>query len=238
MSGWRLAIELAGLVSLVIAAYTLCPVLSVTSLEPSDLHGNNGVKASIVVNGTQIRDVKVQCMTNKVIFADRDTLALSRFTLLDEYSVNDVGRGESFTADCGFTWSMWTKPMGEGLFIMGAGTPGKPQLGIPFTFKDGLPSLTPGVPLPASITTDFMGYSSSEVTAIDGSFVVLYKWPWRWFQTSKVIHIIGRRSDGRIKWRVAPNSEPIIPDAAGGFMVTASGPPKQWGVTMKRVTPP
>jgi hypothetical protein len=191
----------------------------------------------------KIKDVKVRCVTNKVIFENRDTLVLSRFTVIDEYSVSDVAPGESFTADCNFTWSLWTKPT-DGFFLMGAGipgvpgVPGTPQLGIPFLFKNGLPHLMPGAPLPAKFMPNFAGYSSSQVTAVDGYFIVLYTWPLRWLQQERIIHMIARRSDDILKWRVAPNSELIIPDATDGFIVTASGPPNQWGVTMKRGIPP
>jgi hypothetical protein len=200
----------------------------VTALAASDLHNNNGSKASITVTGTGIRDVLVRCVTNKVIFDDINTLALPRFTIIDEYSVRDVAAGESFTADCNFAWSLWTKPT-DGFFLMGAGSPGKPQLGIPFLFKDGLPSLIPGAPLPAAVIPDFVGYSRSQVTAIDGDFIVLYKRPLCPFQEKRMIHMIARRNEGELKWRAAPNSEPIIPDATDGFIVTASGPRNNGG---------
>lgn len=173
----------------------------------------------------------VRCVTNKVIFEDKNTLALPRFTVIDEYSVRDVAAGESFTADCNFAWSLWTTPA-NGFFLMGGGAPGKPQLGIPFLFDDGLPSVIPGTPIPATLSPDFIGYSSSNVTAIDGEYIILYKWPLYPFQEQRRVHMIARRNDGELKWRVAPNSEPTIPDATDGFVVTASGPPKQWGVTM------
>jgi hypothetical protein len=191
-------------VGLPIGVYASRPVLAVTSLAPSDIHNNNGSKASITVTGTGIRDVMVRCVTNKVIFEDKNTLALPRFTVIDEYSVRDVAAGESFTADCNFAWSLWTTPA-NGFFLMGGGAPGKPQLGIPFLFDDGLPSVIPGTPIPATLSPDFK---------------------------QRRVHMIARRNDGELKWRVAPNSEPTIPDATDGFVVTASGPPKQWGVTM------
>ena len=109
VTGWRLILELVTFVGFPIALYALRPVLSITSLEPSDLHGNNGTKASVTVSGSKIRDVTVQCVTNKVIFDDTYTLAFSRFVLLDEYSVSDVGTGESFPADCNFAWELWRK---------------------------------------------------------------------------------------------------------------------------------
>jgi len=164
-------------------------------------------------------------------------LAFTRFSKIDEYSVSDVNPGESFTADCNFAWSLWKKPT-DGFFLMGAGIAREPQLGIPFIFRDGLPSPMPGVGVPAQVTSDFSGYSSSMITAIDGYFIVLYKWPLCWFQEKRTIHMIARRSDDTLKWRIAPDSEPIIPDANGGFMVEVTGPPNQWGVTMKRAIPP
>ena len=125
VSGWRLLVELITVVGLPLTVYALRPVLSVTSLAPSDIHNNNGSKASITVTGTGIKDVRVRCVTNKVVFQDRDTLALARFTVIDEYSVKDVAVGESFTADCNFVWSLWRRPT-DGLFLMGGGSAGKP----------------------------------------------------------------------------------------------------------------
>lgn len=237
VTGWHLAAELVTMTGLVIAIYALHPVLSVISLEPSDLHGSNGVKASISLAGTRIRDVKIQCVTNTVIFEDQGTLKFNWFTRIDEYSVRDVAVGESLTADCNFAWSLWTKPAG-GFFLMGGGVPAKPQLGIPFEFKDGLPSLIPGAPLPAAIMTDLKGYVSANIAAIDGYFIVVYKCSLCWWSQQRRIHLIARRSDERLKWHVAPNSEPIIPYSTGGFIVTANGPPDRWAVTMGPGVPP
>ena len=237
ITGWRLFVELATVFGLAIALYTLRPVLAVNSLAPSDLHGNNGSKASITVTGTGIKDVTVQCVTNKVIFEGINTLALPRFTILDEYSVRDVAVGESFTADCNFAWSLWTKVEG-GYFLMGEGTPGTPQLGIPFVLnKDGMPSLRPGAPFPAIVKPNLVGHFPSQVTSVDGYFIVLYRWPLSPFREKRTIHMIARRNSGGLQWRVAPSSEPIIADAPGGFIVTASAEPDKWGVTMKRTGP-
>jgi hypothetical protein len=237
VTGWRLFVELATVLGLAVALYALRPALTVTSLAPSDVHNNNGSKASITVTGTGIKDVTVQCVTNKVIFEGRNTLALSRFAMVDEYSVRDVAAGESFAADCNFAWSLWTKAEG-GFFLLGAGVPGVQNLGIAFLFKDGVPSLIPGAPFPAAIKSDLVGYSPSQVTAVDGYFIVLYRWPLSPFRERRVIHMIARRNSGGLQWRVAPSSEPVIADAADGFIVTASGTtPDQWGVTMKRTGP-
>jgi hypothetical protein len=229
-------------VGLLMAVYALHPVLAVTSLLPSDLHGNGGVKASITLNGMSIREVKVQCVTNKVIFEDKMTLAPPHFAVIDEYSVRDVARGESFTPDCNFAWSLWTGPT-SGFFLIGAGVTGArfPQLGIPFLLKDGLPFFAPGARAPVAIRSDFSGFSSSQVTAIDGDFVVLYKWPLSPFEEKRAIHMIARRTDGAgdLKWRVAPDSEPTIPDAVSGFIVNAGGDSSgKWAVTMRRFSPP
>jgi len=217
--------------------YTLSPVLSVGSLQASDLHGNNGVKTSITVTGMGIRDVSVQCATNKVIFENKNTLALPNFTLINEYAVGVVGRGESFTADCNFAWSLWTNST-DGIFLMGAGLEGKPQLAMPIFFRDGLPYPAPSPSIPSLMTPNLTGYSSAQVTAIDGEFIVLYKWPFCPFQQTRIIHLIAERNDSDLKWRPAPGSEPIIPNATGGYVFTASGNGGKWGVTMNRGTPP
>jgi hypothetical protein len=236
-TGWRLGLELITFVGLPIALYALRPILSVASLEPSDLHGNNGSKASITVSGTKIKEVKVQCVTNKVIFDDTYTLAFNRFVLVDEYAVSDVAAGESFPADCNFAWALWRK-QNIGFFLMGTGTPGKPQLAIPLTFsEDGMPSIMPNAPLSSTVIPDFAGYTRAQVTAIDGQYVVLYKWSLFPILQRRVIHMIGRRHDNSLKWHVTPNSEAIIPDAEGGWVVTLNGPPDKWGVTLRRASP-
>jgi hypothetical protein len=52
----------------------------------------------------------------------------------------------------------------------------------------------------------------------------------------QAIHMIGSvGSEGGIRWRVAPESEPAVPDAVGsGFKVTAKGPEKNFAVVAKR----
>jgi hypothetical protein len=165
-------------VGLPMALYALRPVLTPT-VAASDLHGNSGAKASITVTGTGIRNVTVQCVTNKVIFDDNFTLELNRYALIDEYNVSDVAVGESFSADCGFSWSIWVNGR-EGLFVFGELTPAVKVLGIPFRIKGdqlspGVSGATPmGVTSVEVTTPSFSGYRRDATTEVDGSFIVRY----------------------------------------------------------------
>jgi hypothetical protein len=228
--------DLVALAALGTTLYSLYPVLKTTSSEVSDLHGNNGMKVGVTVDGSGIKDVTVGCVTNKVIFDDADTLSFSQFSYLDEYNVQSVAAGETFTADCNFVWSLWVKRQSDGFFLMGAGQTGKPQLGIGFSVRNSQFELTQ--PIPASITPDLSQYVPAKVTAVDGSYIIPFKWPWSWLQHRRIIHVIGRRGDSQLKWRIAPNGEPVIPDG-GGFKIQATGPtnPSQWVITMKRGNP-
>ena len=240
MSGWRLFAELGGF-GLILALYALRPVLSVSSLDSSDLHATNGAKVLITNSGMRISNVKVQCVTNKVVFKDLHTLSFDRFAVINEYSVPDVGTGESFTGDCNFAWSMWTKPT-EGFFLLGGGTASAPQLGITFLLNNGNASFPPGVASPAMIRPDFTGYAYNQVTAIDASFIVLYTWPVSLSRRTRIIHMIAQRANGDIKWRVAPESEPVIPGARpspDGLTFSARGTTAgAWGIEMVRTAPP
>ena len=181
----------------------------------------------------------VKCFTNKVVFQDKNTLELDRFVRIKEYNVQDVRRGETFVADCNFAWSLWMNQT-DGFLLLGGGTAGEKQMGIPLTVKDGLPMLFPGAPLPAMIQPDFNGYPYSEVTGIDGSFVVSYTWPFSWIPQETVIHVIAERTSDGLKWRVVPRDEPTIPDGphAGGWKLTARSNGEAWGVELTRGTKP
>jgi hypothetical protein len=211
----------------------------VTSLNTSDSFKDDGAKITITNSGLTIRNVKVQCVSNKVIFQDKYTLELNRYALINEYSVPDVTTGESFTADCNLAWTMWIGKA-DGFFMLGTGTAGKPDVGIEFWFINGRPTLPVNGGAPRLVTTDFIGYSYSQITAIDGSYIILYSWPFSWLQQQKTIHAIARRNNGGIKWRVAPASEPIIADVVrgDGFKITATGGEKEWGIVAGRGTPP
>jgi hypothetical protein len=128
----------------------------------------------------------------------------------------------------------------EGIFIYGHEVPGNPVLGIPIVFRDdGLPMVRPGVPVPTKVVMGFTGYLNSQITAIDGAFVILYKWPLTPWVQRRVIHVVARRVGDDLKWRVAPESEPVIPDpdVSGGWTFTAKSDNDRWGVEMNRTTP-
>ena len=226
--------EIVGIVALAVGIYAFRPVLSASSPLPSDLHDTNGAKISITNSGMKIENVKVQCVTNKVLFKGIHTLKLDRFVKLNEYSVPDVGTGESFTGDCNFIWSLWTKST-DGFFIFGGGVAGAPQMAIPFLLNSGNASFVPDAPIPGVMKPDFVGYDYNEVTAADGSFIISYTWPWSWVRQERIIHMIARRTSDALKWKIAPKSEPIIRDAnpgPDGLTFTAIGPRDKWAVEM------
>lgn len=232
-------LELCTVGGLLLTIYALRPVFSLSSATPSDRHGTNGARVVVTHSGWPIRDVTVQCFTNKVLYKDKYELAFEHFVLLDEYSVQNVKSGEPFPADCNFAWTLWTK-QNQGIFIYGGGTAGALQMAIPILFRnDGLPTLLPGSPLPAATKTDFVGYAYSQITAADGTFVIRYGWPLTpWFQ-SYGIHVAARRFGDELKWRVAPESEPPFPDPVGfdAWIMTVKSNGKEWGVTMKGSPP-
>ncbi len=189
-----------------------------------------------------IRGVEAQCVTNKVVFADRFTLEFDKYVLQKKYSVPGVTSGESFVADCNFAWSMLMNAA-DGYFIFGGASPGfkspGQQLGIPFRLKDGLPSPVAGSRGEAmAVDSDFAGYTAYPTTGIDASFLVFYAWPWSWVRQERIFHVIASQGGGReeIRWRSAPRSEPIIPDGAqpNGFKVTAKGDGEGYGITLGR----
>jgi hypothetical protein len=121
LRGKALFLELCTVVGLLLAIYKFHPVLSPSSATPSERHDIYGARVMVTHSGWNIRDVSVQCFTNKVLFKDKYTLAFEHFVLLNEYSVSGVKSGEPFPADCAFAWTLWTRPE-DGFFIYGGGT--------------------------------------------------------------------------------------------------------------------
>jgi hypothetical protein len=182
----------------------------------------------------KIKNVEIQCVTNKIVFNGIHTLKLDRFVKLNEYRVPDVGTGESVTGDCNFIWSLWTKPT-DGFFIFGGGVAGALQMAMPFLLNDGNASFPPGVPIPGMMRPTFTGYSYNDVTAADSTFIISYTWLVPWARQERIFHMIARRTDDGLIWRVAPESEPVINDAPPspeGLTFTATGPRDKWAVEM------
>ncbi len=129
---------------------------------------------------------------------------------------------------------MWMESS-DGFFALGDVQPGVKTLAIGFYIKNNTPSLMSTGGRPQGVISDLVGYSNYPVTAIDGTLIVRYNWPFPWFQQQKIVHVIASNQGGaKLKWRIAPESEPVIPDvdpkllrAAGirttGFKVIASG---------------
>lgn len=207
--------ELTTAAALPIAIYAMRPVLSVTSLPPPWFAGDYRARAVITNNGMRIKDVVVQCVSNKAIADDKYTLELHKYFMVNEYSVNNVASGESFTADCEFAWHLLTKNT-DGLFVLGDSAMLTANseccvwntLGIWFDLKHGYP-LREGY-----VNQAFVGYTRYPITGLDGSFIIKYKWPFSWFEQEKIIHMIARKTGNGVGWRVAPESEPVIKDAA------------------------
>jgi hypothetical protein len=236
LSGWRLFADLVPF-GILLALYSIRPVLSVTSLSGTGIDGVYGAKVTVSESGLPIREVSVRCVTNKVVFEDRFTAEFERYVSVEEYSVGDVKPGESFTVNCNLAWSFWDMT-DRGVLVLGYPTPGQPNMAIPFRYINETPVVTSG-PAPASMTfgfADAVNYRGHAITAVDGSFVVSYKWYLCPFRENSTIHVIASPGpeDG-IKWRIAPASEPVIADAKlGGWKLTAKSNTAKFGVTMKR----
>jgi len=236
--GWAITAEICTVVALGIALYMLRPILSVTSFTGTGTDNAYGVKATVADTGiSPIRDVKVQCVTNKVIFDNSFTLAFNNFVSWEEYSVGNLKSGESFTANCTFAWSMWEKS-DRGMLILGHGTPGKRSLGVTYQYVNGTPMPTSSGPAILIVGfEDAIHYQNRQLTTVDGSFIVQYKWRLWPFQQTTIIHMIESPGpEEGIRWRVAPASEPVIPDAPAqdrGWKMTGDSNSAQFAVTMK-----
>jgi hypothetical protein len=235
--GWKLGLEIGTLVGLVITFYALRPILSATSSVGTGIDGIYGVKITVAEAGISMKDVLVQCVSNKVIFDNRFTLQLNKFVSVDEYSVGDVSAGESFTVNCTFAWSMWDKTDGQGMLILGRPTVGRPNLGMTFQYVNGVPMATSRCPIAITVGfADAVRYKNHEITGVDGSFVIRYRWPLLPFHQTKIIHMIESLGpENGIKWKVAPASEPVMPDAQriDGWKMTAASNAAQFAITMK-----
>ena len=234
LMGYKLLVEMGGLLALAITIYLFLPVLSVTSLGTSEVWGDNGAKISISVGGIPIRAVTVQCVTNKVVFVDKYSLELQRYIASDQYSVSDVRSGESFTVDCTFAWTMWMKG-NQGLLALGNPRLGAQDIGIEFfVTSGGDPILKETKSAPKLfIAYDLTGYSYYPITGIDGTVIIRYDWPWSWFRHERIVHLIAFKGIRGIEWRVAPQSEPPIPSPRNrGFTVLARGPQKGFAVIL------
>ena len=74
-----------------------------------------------------------------------------------------------------------------------------------------------------------VGYTMYPITRVDGSYIISYKWPWSWFTHSKTIHMIGTETTDGIRWRAAPESEPVIADANNQMFKVGPNPPANGG---------
>jgi hypothetical protein len=107
-------------------------------------------------------------------------------------------------------------------------------MGIPFDLPEGIPAAKSGVAIPSQVVSDFSGYWEVPTTSIDGSFIVSYKWPFCWRSENKTIHMIAKMAEAGVKWHVAPESEPVIPDARHNeWKVSVNTSGKEWGITLQ-----
>jgi hypothetical protein len=218
--------------------FAVRPILSVTSFDGTGINNNYGVKITVTETGsTPISDVVVQCVTNKIIFDNRVTVEFDKYMRLDEYSVGTVGAGESFTVNCTFGWSLWEKE-DDAVLIAGFPTPGYQNLGIRLKYRNGTPSVAGFCPTVISFdVADALSFKGRRITAVDGSFVIHYKWKSARIPQTRVIHMIESNGpEEGLRWRVAPESEPIILDAPlrpDGWKMTARSNTVEYGLTLK-----
>jgi hypothetical protein len=226
---------------LAIALYALRPILSVASYSGTGADGSWGAKAIVAVTGSDISDVSVKCVTNKVIFEDKFTLDFIRFATVEEYSVGRVKAGESFTAQCLFAWSM-TEKDGQGMLVLGDPRPWRPipKLGVTYKYLNGTPVITS--PVPAAVYPGFgdtISVRHYKLTGVDGTFVIRYRSRIPPFRQSSSVHMIEGPfgTDTVTTWRIAPAGEPVIPDPPpqdDGWKLTLKyDGSAEFGVTMK-----
>jgi hypothetical protein len=237
--GWKLLVEISAIIALLLAYYTIRPILSVTNSVGTGIDGTYGVKATVTETGTSpVKDVRVQCVTNKVIFDDKFTLEFEKFISVDEYSVGDMKAGESLTANCTFAWSMWEKSDQQGVLVLGYPTLVKPNVGITYRYDRGAPVMTGNWPTAVTFPFgDAIRYQKHKLTAVDGSFVVRYRWWLSPFWQTKTIHMIESPGpEEGIRWRVAPASEPVIQDAPSqvdGWKMSVRSNNTEFALTMR-----
>ena len=117
LRGWKLVLEVATILGVLIASYTLRPILSSSAVDMSP--GDTAVFVAMTNIGySPIGSVSARCVTNKVIFDNQFTLELHKFYSWEAYSVNGLDSGESFLVMCPYTWSMLTSAT-DGFFAFG-----------------------------------------------------------------------------------------------------------------------
>lgn len=212
--GWKLLLEVAAVLGLLLAVYAYRPILQVTSIGSPPPHADN-VWLTITSSGFPISNVSVECVTTKVIMANEYTLELHRVAALDQYDVPEVKTGESFNVQCPLAWYL-LQGGGLGYYIWGRPILFSPQMGIPFRLTTGLPvATTNGRPM-AITFSDLAGYQVFPPTAVEGIVIVHFKWKHTPFRQTKSFHTIGRRDGkGQFSWGSVPESQEAIPDADG-----------------------
>lgn len=219
----KLLSEVLGLVGFAIAVYVLRPILSTSSLPPLIGFAPSSGRFLVVNNGQlPIRNVQVECRGNKAVFAGQYTLALNGYISTSEYSVPEVGAGESFVADCQQPWALHMNQR-DGFFSYGDMRKEYPPPVIYFTLSDGRVVLSHPNGRPQKGWFDVSLYREYPITGIDASLIITYRLPIIGLQRSKKIHLVAEQRGGNLGWTVAPESEAILPDGNGGFRVTSSG---------------
>lgn len=216
--------------ALFIAYYAARPAVS-PSLSDQMVDVTNHAIPRISVTNTgamTMRDVTVECLSNKAVFADKYTLELHRYVLMQEYAAATVNQGESFTAACPQAWFLYMNKT-DGFFAFGEVSEEHSSLGIPFTFKYGPPTLLYSTGTPVFVRSDLVGYTNYPSTSLDGTLIIKYKFSLFGIRQERRVHLVGFRSAAVIVWKIAPESEAVIPDAPlsiNSFKLTASVPDK------------
>lgn len=210
--------------AIVFFLYQIRPVLTTSTLPPLIARERFNGRFSITNTGpTPISHVEVECRGNKALFARQHTFEMNGYVIIDEYAVPKVEPGESFVADCEQPWHLHADG-GGGLLWLGAQMiPDPAPLIIDFTINQGKITLNhPGKAMKGFC--DLSGYTDYPLTGIDASLVVRYSIPFLpYVRYSKTIHLIAEDQGQGIEWRIAPSSEPILPDAKGGMRFRSGG---------------
>jgi hypothetical protein len=216
------AVTLLSIIASAIGIRTAWPTLNASSLEPLS---SKRARVEIHVGGLiPIHNIEAICQGNKIVFDNRHTLITNGFIKIDQYAVPTVNSGETFTLECPVAWSLHMNAR-EGIFSFGDLRQDHPPAVIEFTTNDGNVILKHPDGLPQSRWFDATTYVEHPVSGIDASLLVSYRLPtWLFGWTvHKTFHLIAQSRNDKLVWRIAPASEPTIPDGIDGMIIESHG---------------
>ncbi len=236
VKGWKLLLQgVAVVVPLLLAVYVYRPILQVNSIGHPHPYSDN-VSLTLTSSGFPISNVSVECVTNKVIMANKFTLELHHIATLDQYDVPEVKTGESFNIECPLQWYV-VEGGGLGYYIWGRPDLSPHHMVIPFRLTKDLPvATTNGRPMSVTFN-DLSGYTVFPPTAVEGMITVRFNWKHTRFTQQRNFRVIGHPdNNGEFSWVSAPESQELIPDApdVNGIKLTVDQSSGDFAFHLKR----